>query len=378
MIYHHNNAEGLPLPRAWKAALLPATMHCRGARPPREQAKPAQPKAASAPEEGEGLVEDGSSTAAADKRIAATSLLATAFAPVNTLTWEDRVCWQGAPTGAESEHETDDEQEAAGTAAAAPRLPAEGEAAWGQAEQQQVADGAAGLQQQAFGEPQQQLGSDEHQWNQPPLDVQQQEHVAQPDIAAMFAQHPPAAQQTLLGGMSFENGLPMNGDPFVPGGTAAAAGPMQPQSGQWGQHQPDMSAWPGQQTGQPFGAFPAASLPAAIADHQPPELPGLSGASAAELEARAAAESDEEDYFALPTAPLLRLELLTLSASGGEDGQHGFKRLQAAPDMLPGALVSSECSQNDCWQLNGVGSINPSACSCCAFAYRWGKRTAFR
>lgn len=159
--------------------------------------------------------------------------------------------------------------------------------------------------------------------------------MAQPDIAAMFAQQPPVAQQPGLGGMPFENGLPMNGVPLMPGGTDPAAA-LQPQSGHWVQQQPTLGGWPEQQLGQQFGAFVAAPMPAA---DLPAELPGLSGASAAELEARAAAESDEEDYFTLPTAPLLRLELLALSAKEGEDDAQELRRLPAAPDMLPGALA---------------------------------------
>lgn len=311
-------------------------MHCRDARPAREQ--PKQAAAVTGAEDQEGSAEDDAIVAAAGRGGADVSLSATTFAPVNMLTWEDQVCWQGAPTGAESEHETDDEQGAAGSAAPA----AEGEAALVQPHQQQVIFGDVGVEQGAplpgFGAPQQPLGG-EPQWSQqhaqPPPAAQEQAPMAQPDIAAMFAQQPPVAQQPGLGGMPFENGLPMNGVPLMPGGTDPAAA-LQPQSGHWVQQQPTLGGWPEQQLGQQFGAFVAAPMPAA---DLPAELPGLSGASAAELEARAAAESDEEDYFTLPTAPLLRLELLALSAKEGEDDAQELRRLPAAPDMLPGALA---------------------------------------
>jgi hypothetical protein len=73
----------------------------------------------------------------------------------------------------------------------------------------------------------------------------------------------------------------------------------------------------------------------------PEELPGLTSVTAAEAEARAAAESDEEEFWALPTAPLLRLELQPL-ANGGHMGEPEARRpLPQAPDMLPGVMFAT-------------------------------------
>ena len=65
------------------------------------------------------------------------------------------------------------------------------------------------------------------------------------------------------------------------------------------------------------------------------ELPGLHGTAPQHIEARAAVESDEDECWALPTGPLLRLEqLLRAGTSASEPGQ----QLIPAPDMLPGGL----------------------------------------
>lgn len=313
------------------AGLLPTFLifmrpACRSTRPAREQ--PIQPAAAS-------TANEGADAEAADERAvgAAASddagLLDGVFAPVNTLAWEEKVMWQGAAvnTGAESEHETDDEQDA--TAAGA----------WGHSSQQAQPgegsyqepppqDGAAAAVPDAA---QQSMGGTHEQWGQQQqLDQAQQE--TQPalhaDIAAMFAQQtaqPPqlAQQNQALAATHFENGLPMV---FMPTGPDAAPLLQQQQqpTSEWGQRQAGVAAWP-QSGAQAAGMGPSFAEP-------PAELPGLTSTSAEEMAARAAAESDEEEYLTLPTAPLLRLELLSLAA--GDDGR---KRLQPAPDMLPGA-----------------------------------------
>lgn len=379
LIFHYlSRAEVARLPSS--CIMLFASPCCRGSRPAREQ--PKQVAVAAAGAEGqEGLAEDHGDAAAAGRGGADASPSATTFAPVNAITWEDRVCWQGA-TGAESEHETDDENEAAGSAAAAAPAPAaEGGPAWVHADQPQATFGDAGLPppgaaHPAFGESLQQPGGEQPQWNQlhtqPPLDAQEQALMAQPDIAAMFAQQPPVAQQPGLGGVSLDTGLPTNGMPYVPGGTDAAAQAVPLQSSQWDQQQPTANGWPTQQLGQPFEAFAAAPMPADYSD-LPSELPGLGGASAAQLEALAAAESDEEEYFTMPTAPLLRLERLALFAEEeGREGQQGDRRLQTAPDMLPGALPSCPASVRriEHWQNSRVGRCTSLVAECIS-CYCW-------
>jgi hypothetical protein len=60
--------------------------------------------------------------------------------------------------------------------------------------------------------------------------------------------------------------------------------------------------------------------------------------AAAEAEATAAADSEEDESWALAMGPLLRLDQLeqALLVGSGEDGEER-KILPLAPDMLPGA-----------------------------------------
>ena len=205
------------------------------------------------------------------------------FGPLNTLAWEDKVCWYGADAG-ESEHETDEE-------------PAATEPDWGQPD---AADGGYGDQQLADGQA---------TWGQVEQQQPEQQQFAQADIAAMFQQQP--VEQQALGVAQFGGGLPLVFNPPAAGPGASAALPMLSMVQQ--QHQ--LQHQPGQ---------------LGFSD----EMPGLTSAAAAETAARAAADSDDEEFMALPRAPLLRLELQRLMPAGGEDGSE--RALRPAPDMLPG------------------------------------------
>ena len=271
---------------------------CRGGQAPQAAGAPAEPAAA------EDEVGAGAAPGDSDASLAAD----TTFAPVNTLAWEERIMWEGAPRGAESEHETDDE--GAGPAQAAPAA----------AQQQQWAQPGDGAADQAMGEA---GGYDAGQWGQPAGgEAQQDGYAAQADIAALFDQQQAAPmgvaqqqqpQQQQQQQQQFDNGLPM-----VLGGGGAALPMVQPQGG-------------------------AAAAPLAWQPALGGELPGLTSVTAAEMEARAAAESDEEEFWSLPTAPLLRLEQLyqyqrqQAAAMGLEAADR--RPLLPAPDMLPGAHV---------------------------------------
>ena len=250
------------------------------------------------------------------------------FLPVNTLAWEERICWQGAVkpgdgggVAGESQHGTDDEE------AAMAGMAAEG-----------AGEGTVAAE----------------QWDQRQQQQGQPQYGGQDDIAAMFQQqqqqHQLEQQQLLhqreldqqeqqrMAATQFGDGLPVV---FMPAAAAGANGgaslPMvQHQQHEQLQSQHGLGAWqPPQQPGA--GATSAAGFAAAATE----ELPGLSSVTAAEAEARAAAESDEEEFWALPTAPLLRLELQSL-ANGGHMGEPEARRpLPQAPDMLPGVMLAT-------------------------------------
>ena len=143
-------------------------------------------------------------------------------------------------------------------------------------------------------------------------------------VASAFQEQAQQAQQAAT---QFQNGLPVV---FMPPEAGVAAG---------GASTLPMT----EQQQQQWGAAPAAAVAGVAAEQGGTLLPGLTSMSAAEAEARAAAESDEEEYWALPTAPLLRLEFQQLALAGSE-GQR--QPLLPAPDMLPGAL-----------QLAGAGAL---------------------
>lgn len=282
--------------------LLSPALACRGGQAPQQlPGAPAEPAA--------GEHEDAAAGAAAAAGDSDASLPAdTTFAPVNTLPWEERICWEGARQqpaggGGESEHETDDE----GSGPAQPAPLREQQVQWAHP----AADGAD-----------QQLGEDgesdgdgaeqQQQWDQ----AGQEGYAAPADIAAVFGAAPASQQQQ--GSMQFENGLPV-----VLGGGGGGLPLVQPQGGAGAGAGAGVPAWQ-----QPLGG----------------ELPGLTSVTAAEMEARAAAESDEEEYWSLPSAPLLRLEQLyayqrrQAAEAGGDGGER--RPLLPAPDMLPGAPLA--------------------------------------
>ena len=155
------------------------------------------------------------------------------------------------------------------------------------------------------------------------------------DIAAVFAQQPQPADH--IGSSYLENVPPEQ----LPLADAVARFGMQQQQAQQQQAQQQWAQPPApqQQWGQPqpeVAAWQQPQAPAPQVEQQPgggEELPGLTSMAAAEAEARAAAESDEEEYWALPTAPLLRLEYQQQLAD-----EEGRRPLRPAPDMLAGEL----------------------------------------
>ena len=289
-------------------------LRCRAAGPrPALRQHAAAPAAAAAAGQDEGAAAAGDSDAGAAAD--------TTFVPVNMLPWELRVRWVGRAerdAAAESEHETDDDEPAAGAAAdqaAGGQAPAAGMDGQPAAEAEQQwgqfgggADGAAA----AFGQQQEQLGvaparDDSSFVEQGGVPVDQ---LPLADVIARFGaqQH---AQQEAAQQQQWAQ-------------PAAAAQP-------WGApQQPAAAAWQ-----QPAAAEPPVQhLAAPLLGADPVEdLPGLTSITAAQAEARAAAESDEEEYWALATAPLLRLEFQPQPT--GEDER---RPMLPAPDMLPGRL----------------------------------------
>ncbi|PRW61593.1 Transcription initiation factor TFIID subunit 1 isoform C [Chlorella sorokiniana] len=284
-----------------------ARSRSRAGRRPASQQQAAEAAAAAAgQEEGSAAAGDSDAGAAVDANLV----------PVNTLPWEQRIRWAGAAgrdAAAESEHETDDEEPPAAAAAAVAggehaaagidgQPPAGAEQQWGQF------GGGANDIAAAFAQQAQQLGAapvrdDSSYAEQGGMPADQ---LPLADVIARFGEQQQAQQEAA---QQQQWGQP-----------AAAQQP-------WGALQPGAAAWQQQAAAEP----PVQHLAAPLLGAEPVEdLPGLVSISAAEAEARAAAESDEEEYWALATAPLLRLEFLPEPA----EEEERRRPMLPAPDML--------------------------------------------
>lgn len=257
------------------------------------------------------------------------------FFPVNMLAWEDRISWQEVEVHLNRHRGTNDEPTSELGVDSAVAAAAAGHAA---EDRQEIA--AMAFASRPCSSEEQRGGGQEHAHRTP-----------QTDIAVIFQQQQlhgeQEQQQQLPAATQFDNGVPPMLVPAAAAGTPGLDVPFpvllqqqhEAQQPHWGQRDPGMTTLQQQNQQQLAESLPDVNAIGAA------HLPGLSSVHAAEAASRTAADSDEEESWALPTGPLLRLERVgdLAGARGGgsdEDRQHRGP-MPPLPDMLPGGMHRS-------------------------------------